>query len=57
MQMSEITLNKMLSLFDSIDQNTEVVEERMRKAGITPDPFMVNSAAKYWDALEKLAAE
>jgi hypothetical protein len=55
--MSEATLQKMLSLFDSIDKNTELVAERMRKAGLPNDPFLTESVAKYWSALEKLSAE
>jgi phosphohistidine phosphatase SixA len=55
--MSEATIEKLLALFDSIDQHSELVAERMRDAGIAPDPVLVSSAAKYWEALEKLAAE
>ena len=55
--MSEATLQKMLSLFDSIEEHTELVEEKMRKAGLLSDPVIVESVAKYWPALERLAAE
>lgn len=57
MQMSETTLNNIRNLFDNIGQHSAMVEERMRDAGMTPDPALVESMAKYWDALEKLAAE
>jgi hypothetical protein len=55
--MSEKTLNNMISLFDSIDRHSELVAERMQNAGMAPDPVVAESVAKYWDALEKLAAE
>jgi hypothetical protein len=55
--MSETTLNNMLTLFESIDEHTPLVEEKMREAGIKADPVLAESMAKYWDALEKLAAE
>lgn len=55
--MSETTLNNMLTLFESIDEHTPLVEEKMREAGIKADPVLTASMAKYWDALEKLAAE
>jgi len=55
--MSETTLNNIRNLFDNIGQHSAMVEERMRDAGMTPDPALVESMAKYWDALEKLAAE
>ena len=55
--MSEATLKNIRSLFESIGQHSAIVEKRMRDAGMTPDPVVVESVAKYWDALEKLAAE
>jgi hypothetical protein len=55
--MSETTINNIRNLFESIGKHSEAVEERMRNAGINPDPAIVESVAKYWDALEKLAAE
>ena len=55
--MSETTLNNIRSLFESIGQRSTIVEERMRDAGMNPDPLVAESLAKYWDALEKLAAE
>jgi len=55
--MSEATLNNIRSLFESIGQHSALVEERMRDAGMAPDPVVAESLAKYWDALERLAAE
>jgi hypothetical protein len=55
--MSETTLNKIRCLFHSIDQHSELVAERIQNAGMAPDPAVAESVAKYWDALEKLAAE
>lgn len=55
--MSEATIEKMLSLFDSIDEHRELVEERMRNAGLPDDPIIADAVAKYWSALERLAAE
>jgi len=55
--MSETILQNMLILFNSVDKNTEIVQARMRSAGIQLDPVVAESVAKYWDALEKLAAE
>ncbi len=55
--MSEATLNNIRSLFESISRHSGLVEERMREAGMNPDPVIAESVAKYWEALEKLAAE
>ena len=56
-QMSNKTLENIMELCDSVDRNRAVVEERMRNAGIPADPLVSNSIAKYWQAMEKLAAE
>lgn len=45
------------SLSESIARNTFTIEEALRKAGVNPDPALVYSAAKYFDALSKLAKE
>ena len=55
--MSETVYNGIIAMLDNIDQNYDLVEERMRDAGIEPDPGMTSSLAKYWEALEQLAAE
>jgi hypothetical protein len=44
-------------LSDSIDRNLPHVEAKLRKAGVTPDPALVYTAAKYFEALNKLATE
>lgn len=45
------------SLSEKIQQNTAQIEETLRKAGVNPDPALVYSAAKYFEALNKLASE
>jgi hypothetical protein len=55
--MTEKTRQALHSLSESIEQNTAQIEERLRRAGIEPDPALVYSAAKYFEALNKLAAE
>jgi len=55
--MSEATIKNIRTLFESIGQHSPLVEERMKNAGMNPDRAIVESVAKYWDALEKLAAE
>lgn len=45
------------SLSASIQRNSAGIEETLRKAGVTPDPALVYSAAKYLEALNKLAKE
>ena len=55
--MSEATLRNLIAMCDSIDQNTALVNERMLEAGMCADPVIVESMAKYWIALERLAAE
>jgi hypothetical protein len=55
---TEKMLSNIADLCESIDQNRASVEAFMRSAGIDePDPLIVDSMAKYWPALELLAAE
>ena len=56
-EMSEVVLNNIRTLFENMESHAALVEERMREAGMTPDPVVAGSVAKYWDALERLAAE
>jgi len=49
--------NALNSLSESIQQNTAQIEETLRRAGVNPDPALVYSAAKYFEALNKLATE
>lgn len=47
-------------LEECVRRNTPIVEERLRRAGVagvTVDVALVYSAAKYFDALEKLGEE
>lgn len=56
--MSETLYDGIVAMLDNIDLHIEVVEEQMRKAGMEEcDPALSASIAKYWDALERLAAE
>lgn len=41
----------------SITTNAPKVEQELAKSGVTPDPAVVFSAAKYYAAIEKLARE
>lgn len=45
------------SLSESIQKNTPQIEETLKKAGVNLDPALVYSAAKYFEALNKLASE
>ena len=45
------------SLSESIQRNTAQIEETLRQAGVNPDPALVYSAAKYFEALNKLATK
>jgi hypothetical protein len=45
------------SLSESIQRNTAPIEEALRNAGVNPDAALVYSAAKYFEALNKLATE
>ncbi len=55
--MSEAVLDNIRTLFENMNSHVALVEERMRDAGMVPNPVVAGSVAKYWDALEKLAAE
>jgi len=45
------------TLSENIQRNSAQIEETLRKAGVAPDAALVYSAAKYFDALNKLASE
>lgn len=45
------------ALSESIQDNTAEVENILRKSGVDLDPALVYSAAKYFEALNKLASE
>lgn len=44
-------------LSESIRENSAQIEDKLRKAGVKPDPALVYSAAKYFEALTKLSEE
>jgi len=44
-------------LSENVQRNTAQIEETLRKAGVSPDLALVYSAAKYFEALNKLASE
>ena len=45
------------ALSKNIQRNTPQIEEKFREAGVNPDPALVYTAAKYFEALDKLAKE
>ena len=55
--MSEAMIERLNDMLDTIERNTPIVEQRLSAAGITAEPQLILSMAKYWDALERLAAE
>ena len=55
--MSETDVRKIRVLLENMASQTTYVEERLKHAGMEVDPLLTRSIAKYWDALEKLAAE
>ena len=55
--MSLKTRRALDTLSKSIQEHSAQVEEKLRLAGVTPDPALVYTAAKYFEALNKLATE
>ena len=55
--MSAKALRALTTLSENIQRNSAQIEDRLRKAGVTPDAALVYSAAKYFEALNKLASE
>ena len=55
--MSSEMQQNILDLGDSIIRNRPVVEARLRRSGTKAPEALVLLMAKYWDALERLAAE
>ena len=55
--MSDKLINNLRELSDSIDQNSACVETKLSSDGGSPDRAVVVSAAKYHQALERLADE
>ena len=42
-------------LAKNVRKNTPIIERKLKKAGVKPDPALVFSAAMYYKALNKLA--
>ena len=55
--MSKKILQNIRELCESMNRHAPMVEERMRDAGFSAEPAVANAVAKFWPALEKLAAE
>ena len=55
--MSMKAWNALKTLSENIQRNTAEIENMLRKSGIDPDPALVYSAAKYFEALNRLASE
>jgi hypothetical protein len=53
--MSKKQLRALRALAANIRKYTPRIEKKLRKAGIKPDPALVYTAAKYYDALDRLA--
>jgi hypothetical protein len=53
--MSEKQLRALRALAANVRKYTPRIEEKLCKAGIKPDPALVYTAAKYYDALDRLA--
>ncbi len=55
--MSLKTRHALDTLSKGIQEHTAEVEAKLRQAGVTPDSALVYTAAKYFEALNKLATE
>jgi len=53
--MSKKQLRALRALAANVRKYTPRIEKKLRKAGIKPDPALVYAAAKYYDALDRLA--
>jgi len=53
--MSKEQIRALRSLARNIRKNRPRIEKKLCKAGIKPDPALVYAAAKYYDALDRLA--
>lgn len=53
--MSKEQIRALRILARNIRKNSPRIERKLRKAGIKPDPALVYTAAKYYDALDRLA--
>jgi len=53
--MSKKQLRALRALAANVRKYTPRIEKKLRKAGIKPDHALVYTAAKYYDALDRLA--
>jgi hypothetical protein len=53
--MSKKQIRALKVLAANVRKNTPRIEKKLRKAGIKPDPALVFTAAKYYEALDRLA--
>ncbi|MBZ5644124.1 MAG: hypothetical protein LAO19_15285 [Acidobacteriia bacterium] len=53
--MSKEQLRALRTLAANARKYTPRIENKLRKAGIKPDPALVYAAAKYYEALDRLA--
>jgi hypothetical protein len=53
--MSKKQIRALRVLARNIRKNSPRIERKLRKAGIKTDPALVYTAAKYYDALDRLA--
>ena len=53
--MNNQTMRALERLAKNVRKNTPLIERKLKKAGVKPDPALVFSAAKYYQALNKLA--
>jgi hypothetical protein len=47
----------LIQLARSVKRNSPIIRERLRKAGVEPNPSLVFATAMYFDALDRLAKE
>ena len=55
--MSKKEIRALRVLAANVRKYTPLIEKKLRKAGIEPDPVLVFSAAMYYPALNRLAKE
>jgi len=55
--MTAILKRDLRKLDQNIKNNTSVVQNQFAAAGVTPDPAVVFSTAKYFTTIKKLAQE
>jgi hypothetical protein len=53
--MSQKNLRALKTLARNYRKNKPLIEKKLRKAGVKPDPALVFTASMYYDALNRLA--